>query len=245
MRMRRKYYSKNMIEVLDYHNYRTYKKNGKRMPRMNTTSEEVAKYNEKMAEAMLRLLIDNNFKANDYYITLTYTEQPTWETAKEDIRKFIKRLQYKYKKEGQELKYIYVVEGKRRIHFHMIINASVKIYADDLMKLWKHGYTKLVLYRGRPDDAVRLAKYFIKERRSVFYEKNEVFKKRWVSSQNLIKPKKKTETLKSDVWSVQIKVPKGYYLETDSVVEGVSIMGYPYRAYRLLKIPEEGGAHGN
>jgi len=49
----------------------------------------------------------------------------------------------------------------------------------------------------------------------------------------------KVETLKSNNWSNYIEPPKGYYVETDSIVNGVSLEGYPYRFYRLIKIRGE------
>lgn len=236
MRKRRIVSSKNIKEVLDYHNGRTYKRNSKRREKINITSEAIQKQNEKMAESELRMTIDNNFKSNDYYLTLTYKEQPTWEQAKKDIRNFIRRLQRVYKKLGQELKYIYVAEGKRRIHFHLLINRAVDLFTEDLTKLWPKGMHKLVLYRGQAEDAIRLASYFVKEKRACYYEKNEVFKRRYTPSKNLIKPDVKVETLKSNTWSRYIEPPKGYYVETDSIVAGVSLEGYPYRFYRLIKI---------
>ena len=239
MRKRRKVISKNMIEVLDYHTYRTYRRNGKRVKKKCITPDAQKKQNEKKAEAMLRMLIDNNFNTNDCYLTLTYKEQPaTWETAKKDIQNFIRRLKRRYTKLGEELKYIYIVEGKTRIHFHMIIN-NVELYSDELNELWPHGMHKLMLYQGRAEDAVKLASYFVKEKRSAYYsEKEDAFKRRWNSSKNLEKPKVKTEILKPSEWRDYIQPPKGYYVETDSIVESVSDEGYPYRFYRLIKIEE-------
>ena len=98
---------------------------------------------------------------------------------------------------------------------------------------------KLMLYQGRAEDAVKLARYFIKEKRSACYsEKENTFKRRWNSSKNLEKPKVKTEILKPSEWRDYIQPPNGYYVETDSVVEDVSEEGYPYRFYRLIKIEE-------
>lgn len=239
MRKRRIVSSKNMKEVLDYHNGRTYKNKSKRRQKINATPDAIKKQNEKMAESELRMTIDNNFKRNDYYITLTYKEQPSWEQAKKDIRNFIRRLQRAYKKAGKELKYIYVAEGKRRIHFHLLINREIGLYTEDIEKLWTSGMHKLVLYRGQAEDAIRLASYFVKEKRACYYEKNEVFKRRYTSSKNLVKPQVKVETLKSNNWSNYIDPPKGYYVETDSIVNGVSLEGYPYRFYRLIKIRGE------
>ena len=239
MRKRKKVISKNMIEVLDYHTSRTYRKNGKRVKKKSITPEAQRKQNEKQAEAMLRMLIDNNFTTNDCYITLTYKEQPaTWEDAKKDIQNFIRRLKRRYKKLDKELKYIYIAEGRTRIHFHMIIN-NAELYSDEINELWPHGMHKLMLYQGRAEDAVRLASYFVKEKRSACYsDKEDAFKRRWNSSKNLEKPKVKTEILKPSEWRDYIQPPKGYYVETDSVVEAVSDEGYPYRFYRLVRIEE-------
>lgn len=240
MRKRRKVIGKNMVEVTDYHTSRTYRRNGRRVKKQQPTPEAVKKNNEKAAEARLRMLIDINFKSNDYYLTLTYKEQPTWEQAKKDMQNFIKKLQRAYRKQGKELKYIYVAEGKTRIHFHMIINADIEMYAEDFGKLWKHGMHKMMLFNGQAEDACRLAHYFVKEKRAACYEeKQEVFHRRWSSSKNLEKPAVKTETLKTSEWRDYIQAPNGYYVETDSVVEGVSDEGYPYRFYRLIKIGEK------
>ena len=120
----------------------------------------------------------------------------------------------------------------------MIIN-NAELYSDEINELWPHGMHKLMLYQGRAEDAVRLASYFVKEKRSACYsDKEDAFKRRWNSSKNLEKPKVKTEILKPSEWRNYIQPPKGYYVETDSVVESVSDEGYPYRFYRLIKIEE-------
>ena len=146
----------------------------------------------------------------------------------------------KYKNHS-DLKYIYVAEGKTRIHFHILINRGIDLFTEDLQDLWKHGNHKLVLYRGEAEDAVKMASYFIKEKRASYYaedEKAETFKRRWNGSKNLEKPEIKTEILKPSEWSSYIQPMKGYYVEIDSVVEDVSNEGYPYRFYRLIRIRE-------
>lgn len=100
MRKRKTVTSKNMKEVIDFHTSRTYRKNGKRSKKQNPTSEQVKIQNEKRAQAKLRMLIDNNFKRDDYYITLTYKKQPTWEQAKRDMQNFIKRLKRRFPRAG-------------------------------------------------------------------------------------------------------------------------------------------------
>ena len=51
----------------------------------------------------------------------------------------------------------------------------------------------------------------------------------------LPEPKKKTY-IHWKTWN-RIRVPKGYYIDKDSVYEGVNpVTGYPFREYTLLKI---------
>ncbi len=237
MRRRKKIFSKNMIEVTDYQSPKIYSRGKTRQKRKLPTPEEMKRNNERLAESKLRLLIDNNFSPGDYYLTLTYREQPTWEQAKKDIRNFIRRLSDRYKSKEKPLKYIYVVEGASRIHFHLLINKAFEIYPDDMEKLWPYGYFEQKIYQGKAEDAIRMASYFVKEIQSD--EKAAVFKRRWTSSKNLIKPKEKVETLPSTEWAKDIKVPNGYYLDKDSLYEGVNMTGYPFRVYRLIKLRDK------
>lgn len=237
MRKRKKIFSRNMIEVTDYQSSKLYGRGKTRQKRKLPTPYEVKKNNERLAESRLRLLIDNNFSPGDYYLTLTYREQPTWEEAKKDIRNFIRRLGDRYKAKEKSLKYIYVVEGTSRIHFHLLINKAFEIYPDDMEKLWTYGYFEQKIYQGKAEDAIRMASYFVKEIYSE--EKAAVFKRRWTSSKNLIKPKEKVETLPSTEWAKDIKVPNGYYLDKDSLYEGINIAGYPFRVYRLIKLRDK------
>ena len=130
-----------------------------------------------------------------------------------------------------------MVEGASRIHFHLLINKAFEIYPDDMEKLWPYGYFEQKIYQGKAEDAIRMASYFVKEIQSD--EKAAVFKRRWTSSKNLIKPKEKVETLPSTEWAKDIKVPNGYYLDKDSLYEGVNMTGYPFRVYRLIKLRDK------
>lgn len=241
MRWRKKVYGKTMCEVLDYHTGYTYRRNGmikqRRAKKEKPTPLMQAIHNQKQAEAKLRMLIDLNFTEEDYYITLTYEKEPTLEEAKKDIQKFIRNLKGRYKRRGHELKYIYTCEGERRIHFHVLINKVHDLTVKELKSLWKHGYSKKESYQGTYQDAVRLASYFVKESDKKLEKTG--FKRKWVSSQNLQKPKVERKLLHSKDWATTITPPKGYYVETDSVREGVSLDGYPFRFYRLIKL--EGG----
>lgn len=239
MRKRKSYISKNFIERIDYCSRRAYRKNQKRIKQYRKTSKSQEAVNKRLAELRLRLYIDMNFKCGDYYLTLTFAEAVEWKVAQKEIQKFMRRLRDLYKRNGKVLKYIYVAEGKSRIHFHVLINREIELYPDIIMKLWPNGYFDQKLYRGQADDAVRIASYFIKEDRAIRQpdkEKAQSRPRRWTGSKNLIKPAEKVEHLKSEFWREDISVPKGYYLDKDSVIVGFSIDGYPFRIYRLIKL---------
>ena len=48
--------------------------------------------------------------------------------------------------------------------------------------------------------------------------------------------KARTEIMKKDDWPEDPRIPKGYYLDKDSLVNGVNKMGYRYQYYRMIKI---------
>lgn len=237
MRKRKTIYSRNFIERIDYVNHRSYRKNQRRAKRIKETSKSQEVVNRRMAEMKLRLKIDMNFESGDYYLTLTFDRLPTWDEAQHAIQKFVRDLRKLYRKEGKELKYIYIAEGEKRIHFHMLVNNAINLYPDMLMKIWPYGYFEQRMYRGKAEDAIRIASYFVKENREVREKADGAKnKRRWNCSKNLANPKEKVETMKSEFWREEIVVPAGYYLDADSVVIGFTLDGYPFRIYRLIKL---------
>ncbi|WP_277287680.1 rolling circle replication-associated protein [Veillonella montpellierensis] len=223
-----------MTEIYDYMTAKSYQSNKKkpRLPRRQLTKEEVARNNFRMAKAKLRRLIANNFEPNDYYITLTIKERVDIETAKKYITNFNRRLRdaFKRAKAKAELKYIYILEGKKKYHFHMLINRGIELTSQLMKKLWPHGFTDIKLYHGEAEDAIRLAEYFTKERTENKHQK------RWVKSNSVKHPKEIVKVVKATEWRKEVKVPNGYYLDKDSYYEGINNAGYPYRFYRLVRL---------
>ena len=235
--------SKNMMEISDHMTGNSVvRKHGRRVraKKEKVTPEAMRKNNLRIARRKLRLLIDNNFNAGDYYLTLTFKERLSIDEAKDCIRKFNRRLRGLYQKANIELKYLYVMEGKIKFHFHMLINQGIQISPILLKELWPHGYTKIELYRGEAEDAINLANYFLKEKEMAIDKASqaELMKQKWVSSKNLVKPEEEKKILTASEWRKEIQVPKGYYLDTDSVYEGVNNFGYPFRTYRLIKLQD-------
>ena len=212
MRRRTVIESKNIREVTDSITGNSYLgKIGKksRSERQHVTPEMIRKNNIRIAEKKLRLLIDMNF---------------------------VRRLRARFKKENEPCKYIYIMERQGKTHFHMLLNQGIRLNTKILKQLWEYGYTKVELYRGEAEDAIGLAKYFIKERKMDIQGSPTHASKKWVSSTNLDKPKVESKTIKATEWRKEIKVPQGYYLDKDSVYEGINNYGYPFRTYRLIRL---------
>lgn len=222
--------------------YKTYSaRYGKKIARgknINTTPEDVKKQNAKLAEDNLRRLINHNFCYKDIHLVLTYRkdERPDPQTAKKHLSKFIRDLRKKYQKQGKELKYIVVTEYEgKAIHHHMIINKckdDIGILAD----LWQFGRPHTTLLDSSGNYAA-LASYFIKETNRTFLKEDSPIKKRWSCSRNLERVEPIVEVVKADSWRERPSTKKGYIIETDSIINGVSeVTGYPYQFYRMVKI---------
>lgn len=224
------------IEVRKTYSSRYGRKNIPRGGNINPTPEDVKKQNEKNALDNLRRLINENFSYKDIHLVLTYRrdERPDPEQAKKYLSQFIRKLRAEYKKRGLELKYIYTTEYERSaIHHHLIVNRiDVSVFAD----LWQFGrpHTTLLDATG---DYKQLASYFIKETNRSFLDGTSPNKRRWVSSKNLKKVEPFIEIVKADSWRKNPSIKKGYVLDKDSLVNGVSeVTGYPYQFYRMVRI---------
>ena len=171
---------------------------GRRLPteKVNSTSEAVQKINRKNAEKKFIRLVNANFGEGDLLITCTHEgELPSEEQVDKDMRNFISRLKYRWKKAGRdpkELRYIYVTEyvtlaeaktrGRRkiRLHHHLIISAGLD--RGEIEQIWGHGGCNTrVLTPGIYGPALlNIASYLMKDPRG---------SRRWGSSLNLRKPK--------------------------------------------------------
>ena len=220
----------NIISVRKYYSAR-YKKSGiVRGANINSTSSAVRKINLENTKRKLWYLLDMNFKKGDYHLTLTYKPSmrpKTVEDAKADIKKFIRKL-----RSLCEIKYVYVPEqGKRgAIHFHMVIN---KIDTEEITKAWEQfGRVRLAPLYGSSFRG--LAEYLLKQ-----YEGEEGFSGyKYHRSKNLKSPVIKKEIVKSDSWRGEIRPIFGYYLEKESVWEGISSFGFPMQCYTLIRLNE-------
>lgn len=216
------------------------KKEGKRKPKENPTSETQKKINLRRAEETLARKLDANFSGDDYYITLDYkpTERPAdRKELSEHMKKYLRSMRNLYKKAGKVFKYVWVAEiGSRgAMHIHIVISGIDDIRA--VAALWKYGGTTFKpMY---PDGNYRkLAGYFIKYSEKTRKTAGELQGKLWSASKNLITPPEKRKVIRCrDSFSQNIKVPDGYYLDKESIRTGThEITGYTYMNYTLVRM---------
>lgn len=219
---------------------------GGRGARRKPTPEEIEKANARQKHRKAQLLLMNNFKADDYFITLTYRSDERPEDLKEcqrQFRNFIARMKRAYAREGEPLKWMRNIEiGARGAwHIHLVLN---RIQNTDILirKNWPYGHPKSVLmyedggFRRLADYMTKASGGLPKDQKGDCYS----------HSRNLIMPKEHRQIIKRNLTGrtgyKSIRVPPGYYLDTESLYEGINgYTGYPYRYYVLLRI---GGRSG-
>lgn len=171
---------------------------GKRLPseKKGETSDSMKKVNQKNAEKKFIRLVNANFGKDDLHITLTHEgELPTKERAEKDVKNFIARIRYRWKKMGldpKDMKYIYVMEyrteeearkagrPKIRLHHHLLLSKGLnREMIEDLWQLGGCNTTKLKPNVYGPG-LLNIASYLAKDPRGG---------RRWGASLNLKKPK--------------------------------------------------------
>lgn len=185
---------------------------GKRGPKMNVTSEQVQKNNDRYAVRELMRKLNANFKGGDLHLVLTYEDAPKKEQAKKDREAFIRKLRKAMAACGEELKYVAVTEFEHtRIHHHVVIN---KFDLEKVAKIWTAGFVKCSVL----DDTgnyIELAEYLIKETTRTFREEGSLYKRRYSCSGNLVKPiVKREEVDPSELWDDPQPI-SGYYIPKD------------------------------
>ena len=133
----------------------------KRQKRAIQTS--VSRYLKSKRRCM-EALIQNNFTRQDYYCTLTFTEEKLPpEKVKADARfAYFLRLLRAQGCHDIQLKVLEHRHGDARFHFHVILH-GVGVTAPIIRAAWGDTYGHAVVSRLRPWDVPGLAKYLSKE----------------------------------------------------------------------------------
>lgn len=226
----------NAIEVEERHTYRYRSPGMKREKKKKLTPAQMKAVNQKNKEKTCRRKLRKHFEENDYFVCLTYEKEkrPSDMTeAKRDFSDAMKAIRREYGKAGYKVKWIRNIEvGTRGAwHIHLVIN---RIPDTDLIlrKAWKKGKVicQLMYEKGEFKD---LAAYITKTPET----DKRLRETSYSTSRNLPLPEAKKNTyVRWRTWN-KIRIPKGYYLDKDSVHEGNNpVTGYPYREYTLLKL---------
>ncbi len=161
-----------------------------RQTRARASPPKIKKLNDERSRKYFRWLLQNNFCANDYHVTLTFQREPAKEQAKKEFVNYIKRLRRLYDKAGVEFKYIYVCEGKKsgaRLHYHIVMSGGVP--RDDIEKKWTSGFANADrLQIDKQDGLSALSRYLTKSK--AYADKNE---RAWNCSANLKRPDEVTD----------------------------------------------------
>ena len=194
------YCGKNYLDVQIYPEYVLPKK-GKRKSKYKQTSEVQQALNNDNRDRYVCRLFNHNYTERDYYITLTYKDEylPTsFEEAEREVNNYIRRIQYRAKREGLPTPKICKVTGygerRKRLHHHLVVSGELPGYV--LKDLWKIKDGKEYEYRGRIDvdplefdkfGIIKLANYFVKH---INENKKRGIKCTYYRSRNLQEPKK-------------------------------------------------------
>lgn len=180
---------------LDAQIYPVFKYQTGRRKKAKPTLQIQEKLNQINAEHRFVRLVHNNFTSDDLALDLTYTDElrPTSEDiAENNVRKYIRRIRRYCKSHNlPDPKYIVTTEysDKGRIHHHLLISGGID--RDVLEKRWGMGYANSQRLQFNEEGITDKAMYITKRSR---YDGKYVYKKRWTSSRNLVKPQAKERT---------------------------------------------------
>lgn len=228
-------------------------KNRIRNQKLEPTTLAQEEVNNRNAINVLRLLILENFSENDWFFTLTYSDtksgtesEPTPEDAKRYLANFRQKLLRFYKKRGGTVKYIFCTEctpRRKRIHHHALIRIEgvEEVKWQDIREMWQYGWTKQRPFGGKIEDAERVANYMIKKNVNAFFTQPSIYKKRYNASKNMKKPTETSVIIRAKNWLPVPRVPKGYMLDKNSLINGIYSFGengldYEYQFFRLIRI---------
>ncbi len=237
------------VEIAMYYTSRYGKKGQTRADWTAPTQESQKRANARRAERDLRELLAANFKdGTDAHIDFGYIRkrgspyrEP--EDMKRDMKRFLKYLRKEYKKRGNVLKYVHVMEiGKKGSrHHHMVINdADIEM----LTRCWKKAYDGAGKIHVSPldtgGDYAKLAAYLIKYTSETIGTDEALMGKRYNCSRNLIRPEPVYRAVRYRNQFVNEPKPwKGYRIVPDSIERGMNSPeygGYGFIRYRMVKL---------
>lgn len=220
----------------------------RRAKKTNVTPERMQRVNRERSIRHLVQLADMNFGEKDIHLTLTYSQAPTYERAKKDMRNFCLKLKRMRAKRGlPELKYIYTIEGnaegsRERIHIHMLTNGDMD--REEIEQIWAKGYANADRLKPDENGLEAIARYLVKQQKN---------KRKWCASRNLKQPRWRTSDsrcsrgqvkriafdIRNEAKEQMEKIYPGYQL-VSCVVRYSDIIDGAYIRCVMRRLPERG-----
>ena len=178
-------FSAQHIQVSYFRYTDTGKRRGKaRQRKHEATTPKQRSLNQKRSKRYFEALVLTNFQKGDLHVTVTYDDDnkpADMKEARKQVDNFIKRVNYtRGKKDLPPVRYVCINEESStgRIHHHFIMDGALD--RDIVEERWGKGYCNGDRIRpDRKSDLAPLIGYLSKDPKG---------RKRWSSSQNLIKP---------------------------------------------------------
>lgn len=225
-------------EIAKYYTRRFQPGGEKRGKKKKEATEQQYKVNDRQLVRKLTYILNANFDGTSRYVTFSYKvkNRPDIEALKRQKRELLKKMRKVYKEERRELKYVEASEVGERgaVHIHMVIN---DIDMRKIEKLWRYGYVT-----SKPLDESgqyrKLAEYFIKYFQKTRKTSDQIQSKAYNCSRNLKRPEPQKQIMRGRKFDKEIHVPKGWYLDKESIAEGITADGYEFFYYTLIKSRE-------
>lgn len=233
------------IEVVKHHTS-MYDRHGSRRKKSVPSTEEVVEANRRhTVDKLFKKMVNNFIPVKDSYVTLTLRPEYRKDPKKAHYvftKKFIPAMRKAYRKEGIELKYMFVAGGyPDAMHFHVVINSfNGKSMNELLTETWPYGWVQANKPLNRDYDWEGLAEYMVANSYDTYQDPNNPFKQIYSCSRNLENPKIERKVIKAGEWRKMPKISKkqeaaGYRMVSDSMVVGTDIYGFAYQKYLLVR----------
>lgn len=252
MYTKKTYRFKTSIEY-EYTWYGEYGRKKERGEKKRATPEQIRKQNQRNRENHLRRKIKLNFEEDDCWTTLKYpagTRIPL-EQLQKALAKFVRSMRGKYKRKGEEFRYIARIEvGKNGgPHIHILHNRHPEgKHLEEVKKSWLHITGGSVNMRPLTiNEADKVAEYIAKqpdedvmEQLSLFPEEERQAFIRYTCSRNLKEPVPEVKEYRRRTVEKLVKegptASEGFYIDKNSMRSGVNpYTGKSYLYYTEIK----------
>ena len=228
----------NAIEVREHMDSR-HNEEGTRCEKRIRTPEEMQRANQRRKEERARRLIWANFEPGDYVFTLTFKKELRPKDMKEAQlikSRFLRQVTREYGKRYFKFLWVANIENTPRgaWHIHLICN-RIEGGSDIIKDLWRQ-YGGVYHQELADKDGQDIGAYMAKSPASTDQSEHKVTEAKYSHSRNLVQPEPKRTEISGWSMSDQPRVPKGFYLDKSSMVEGVNINGYRFRHYIMRRL---------